>query len=419
MKKYRSLKSFHYEYANKPDEYDKIVNFRITNGLSIHTNLLMSPFENEFRLNKTFEIFYLPIPQISLLEEEIYKLSSEIKYKMANLPRIASDQIFYSNLIDELQSTNDIEGVTSSKAEIRTAIDTELGINSSKNPRFYGLVELYMNFQKDKYHSIKEIEDFRKIWDKLVSKEVDDNDQLKDNEMFRSEGENILSGTGEIIHRGDYTQEQIKEDLFTLVREMNNEDIPSLPKCFIAHYYYEYIHPFYDGNGRTGRFIACSYLSKKLDYMSAITFSYLVSQNKNLYYKSFVEMANKYNYGEATCFIINMMNILIKGQEYIIGRLDKGKRLLNKADDLIKDALGGNNESDEAKILFILCQKSIFGKYLHPITDQYIRRLLGTSNYMFKKNMDNLEIHGLVKVIRKRPKIHNLSTLFKEKLFFE
>lgn len=415
LEKYKSLKSVYYENIteNGLDRYENVVNSRRNNELAVHTGLIMSPFKREFRTKENFEIFFLTCTQMYKLQEEIDLLSKRIERMMSQLPPVAKEQMFVNNLIDELQSTNDIEGVRSSREEISLAI--EKLIKNKKKSRFSGLVKLYMKFQDNKYNTIHEVKDFRNIWNELVSEEIEEDDDFPDGKLFRKEGEVIRYGD-KVIHRGDETEDEITDHLNLLVKEMNNDDMPSLPKCFVAHYYYEYVHPFYDGNGRTGRFIVCSYLSRKLDMMSAINFSSAIVQNKDMYYKAFTEMANPYNQGEATKFIISMMKLLRKGQHSIIEKLDDGLKLIKNADKITDD----DKLSTLAKnVLYILCQKEIFGTYVGAITDVDMEKITETSRYKLNKALRELEQRNMINVINRNPKIHGLTTPLKDELFSE
>lgn len=413
MEKYKNLKSIYYEnVVNNLDRYEEAVNLRKNNELSVHTGLIMSPFKREFRTKEKFEIFYLPSVQIYRLQEKIDFLSKTIEKMMAQLPDVAKTQIFFNNLIDEVQSTNDIEGVRSSREEISLTID-KLMRNNKKDGRFSGLVKLYLKFQDNKYNTIHEVKDFRNIWNELVSDEIEKEDEFPDGKLFRKHGEVINSGD-RIIHRGDANEEEIVDHLSALVNEMNNDNIPSLPKCFVAHYYYEYIHPFYDGNGRTGRFIACSYLSRKLDMMSAINFSSAIVQNKDMYYKAFVDMSNPYNQGEATSFIISMMRLLKKGQYSIIEKLDDGIKKMMIANRITND---DKLSTLAQNVLYVLCQKEIFGNYVGAITDIDMVDIVDTSRYRLNKSLEELEQRELIEVINNNPKVHGLTKTLKSKLF--
>jgi Fic family protein len=69
--------------------------------------------------------------------------------------------------------------------------------------------------------------------------------------------------TGEIIYTPPSGKEEIMSLLGNLEEYINNNydnNIDTLVKLAVIHYQFESIHPFYDGNGRTGRIINILYL---------------------------------------------------------------------------------------------------------------------------------------------------------------
>lgn len=95
--------------------------------------------------------------------------------------------------------------------------------------------------------------------------------------------------TGEVI----YTPPQNHQDI---VKHMNNleafinvpdlTDLDPLVKMAIIHHQFESIHPFYDGNGRTGRIINILYLVKEdLLNLPILYLSRYINQNKAQYYQ--------------------------------------------------------------------------------------------------------------------------------------
>ena len=95
------------------------------------------------------------------------------------------------------------------------------------------------------------------------------------------------------------------------------DEAPEIFKIMASHFIFEYLHPFYDGNGRVGRYILAKLLSNNLDPFTALTFSYTVNNNKNKYYKAFENTSNYFNKGELTIFIKEMLDLLLQGQSNI------------------------------------------------------------------------------------------------------
>lgn len=405
IKKYHTLKSKYYSALEKDDIgiFTKELDQRLKNELAIYTGLIINPFIRGYKTSDKFEIFYLPICEMSILEEQIYALSTQIRKKQSMLPLIAQNQLFMNSLIDELKSTNDIEGVHSSKKELGDAMSSILANKSSKK-RFKGLVNQYMKFQKNEYNEIKEVKEFRTIWNVLVSEEIEKKD-FPDGNVFRKNQVNIMDGE-KVVHRGDSSEEKITRDLQLLVEEMNNENLPCLPKCFISHYFYEYVHPFYDGNGRTGRFIICSYLSRKLDAFSAINFSSAIIKNKSKYYGAFSEMSDPKNHGEATKFILSMMEILKRGQRSALNKINEGIEELAKAKEIVK---GLDFKDSERSMMFIFFQKYIFGDYVESLKDKDLVKISKLSRFKVNKILKSLEEKKCIIIKNKNPKIHSLS----------
>lgn len=83
----------------------------------------------------------------------------------------------------------------------------------------------------------------------------------------------ISDSKNSTIHTGDSSEEMILDHINNLIEFMNKNDLPSLIKGAIVHYYFEYIHPFYDGNGRFGRYLFSMYLARKIDIYTGLSLS--------------------------------------------------------------------------------------------------------------------------------------------------
>jgi Fic family protein len=96
----------------------------------------------------------------------------------------------------------------------------------------------------------------------------------------------INEQTEEIIYRPPETEAEIRNLLANLEKYANTEDpVDDLIKMAVVHYQFESIHPFYDGNGRTGRIINILYLVMKNLLDSPILYlSKFILNNKAEYY---------------------------------------------------------------------------------------------------------------------------------------
>jgi len=106
------------------------------------------------------------------------------------------------------------------------------------------------------------------------------------------------SKTGRVIYTPPDNLSDINRLLRNFEKYINERDsVPYLIKMAVQHYQFESIHPFYDGNGRTGRIINILYLimsgliEKPVVYLSGY-----VIENKTEYYKLLQEVRTKNNW---------------------------------------------------------------------------------------------------------------------------
>ena len=88
-----------------------------------------------------------------------------------------------------------------------------------------------------------------------------------------------------------------------------------------SHYLFECIHPFYDGNGRTGRCLLALYLDESLSIPTVLSLSRTIAENKNVYYAAFSSVENPLNHGEMTHFVYAMLELIRTAQSSMIERL--------------------------------------------------------------------------------------------------
>lgn len=118
--------------------------------------------------------------------------------------------------------------------------------------------------------------------------------------------------TGEVVYRPPGSEEEIRSLLSNLEQYINNDEdeVDPLIKLAVIHYQFESIHPFYDGNGRTGRIINELYLVMKdlLDSPILYLSSYIL-ESKAEYYKRLNEIQQNGNWCEWIIYILKGIQI--------------------------------------------------------------------------------------------------------------
>lgn len=365
QEKYYPLKNI---FHQSNERYKEELELRKNSYGCYDTNLEITPIANEKLSHENINLFLVNTKKLQSLLQEAMKNSKKIESGSRKLPRHALQQYFDSLLINELQSTNEIEGVQSTKKEIADAI-VEIVNNKvdRSTKRFIGLVKLY-GYVSDETE-ITNILQFREIYDELVSDEVDDECKL-DGEIFRKSFAGVQKN-GAFVHKGVEPEARIIDYLNRLINFIQNNSMPDLFKYMVAHYYFEYIHPFYDGNGRTGRYLVCSWIGKTLDRFSSITLSYIINRHKDEYYKAFEQASHPLNAGEITFFCEKMLEFLIEGQKRIIEDMEEKENKLNVMLRNIKELSGKDKElnDNDCGILFIITQSWLFSRKDKRVTN--------------------------------------------------
>lgn len=122
---------------------------------------------------------------------------------------------------------------------------------------------------------------------------------------FRSKGVGVYAGT-ELIHAG--TPPQYVPDLIgELFDWIKNSALHPLIKSCIFHYEFEFIHPFADGNGRTGRLWHTLLLAKWKEFFLWLPIETMIHEKQEAYYQA-LNAAN--SIGESTVFVKYMLEVI-------------------------------------------------------------------------------------------------------------
>ena len=117
------------------------------------------------------------------------------------------------------------------------------------------------------------------------------------------------ASTGEIIYTPPQDIAEINDLMSNLEIFINDNEFSELDpliKMAIIHFQFESIHPFYDGNGRTGRIINVLYLVlQDLLNLPILYLSKYIIANKADYYRLLQEVRDKEEWEEWILFMLN------------------------------------------------------------------------------------------------------------------
>ncbi|MBD2705813.1 Fic family protein [Spirosoma sp. BT702] len=119
--------------------------------------------------------------------------------------------------------------------------------------------------------------------------------------------------TNQVIYTPPDGPSVLKELMHNLEKYLNNNepnDVSTLIKLAIQHYQFESIHPFYDGNGRTGRIINVLYLLLHDLFAEPILYlSGYIIEHKADYYRLLQAVRTQQNWSDWIIFILQAVEI--------------------------------------------------------------------------------------------------------------
>ena len=412
--KYENLIKLYYKKQNIEVEYIK----RIENPSTLITDLKINPIKRGNKiLDKEYSLFYVNLMEHTLLQEIIIKNSNKINLISNELPQIAIKDIIIKILSNELYKTNKIEGIETVKSEIHTSLKDNKKLNNKSN-KLDGIIKKYKDIMEKNFKDTQHIDNlssFRKIYDEMFEDFEKSGNYKLDGKYFRKDTVKVINGLGNTIHIGINGEEAIEKNIEDLIQFMNRKDIPFLVKASISHFFFEYIHPFYDGNGRFGRYLLSLYLARKLDILTAFSVSYSISKNLDDYYKSFVEVEDVNNYGEITFFVENILKTIKSGQEMIIELLSDSIMKFNYSMEILKEITKKLSEKENI-MLQIYLQNYLFNDF-EEITNAELSYIIGDlTQQTINKYTQELEKKGYLIKIKQRPLTYTLSDEITDKL---
>jgi Fic family protein len=302
--------------------------------------------------------------------------------ELKGIARLIPDQAILINTlgIQEAKDSSAIENIITSLDELFRG-DLELGntsYSSAKEVQNY-VVALKTGFELTSKRKLLTNNDIIKIQAELE----------KNNAGFRtSPGTSLLnSRTGEVVYTPPQDITEINRLMSDLERMINEPDFRSydpLVKMAIIHFQFETIHPFYDGNGRTGRIINILYLilSGLLDFPTLYLSNYIIN-NKQDYYRLLSEVRINSNWEEWLIYMVQGVAVTARDTINLIESLQ-----LQIAD--MQRKLRGNYKFYSHELLMNL--------FRHPYTKiEFVEKELNVSRKTASGYLNRLAKDGILR----------------------
>ncbi len=191
---------------------------------------------------------------------------AQARFSSSPLSQVAS-RLEQEVLASSIFSTNSIEGGTLSEEETQDALDADpKDVEAQEQRRVVNIKKAYdlaQNLAQDVAWrlSVDFITQIHAAVSDGISHPYNRPGQIRNNPK------NIVTRVGDKAHGGTYKPPQFEGDIGLLLNrltawhnELADTGVPALIRAPLMHYYFERIHPFWDGNGRVGRVLEATVL---------------------------------------------------------------------------------------------------------------------------------------------------------------
>lgn len=191
---------------------------------------------------------------------------AQLRFMSSPLSQVAN-RLEQEVLVSSIFSTNRIEGGTLTEEETKDTLDIDPAqVQAEEKKRAVNIKKAYdlaQNSAGDRSWRLSV--DFMKQIHAAITDSL--SHQYNRPGLIRNNPKNIITRVGDAAHGGVYKPPQYGGDIELLLNHLaawHNElaaaEIPALIRAPLVHYYFELIHPFWDGNGRVGRALEATLL---------------------------------------------------------------------------------------------------------------------------------------------------------------
>ena len=269
------------------------------------------------------------VETISILRQlsKSSKALGELKGVAQAIPNQA--MLINAVVLQEAKDSSEIENIITTQDELYKALAT--------NGKQETQVKEVINYRKAIFEGNELIKEqgFLRIKDlEKLQKTI-----IENNAGLRTMAGTVLKNdtTGEVVYTPPQDKNEILDLLTNFLEHFNiqQNDLSPLINLAILHYQFESIHPFYDGNGRTGRILNILYLiiNELLDIPILYLSSY-INENKSEYYR-LLNTVNKTDKWEE--YILYMLKGIEITSERTIEKINSIKNLLSETITFAKE----------------------------------------------------------------------------------
>ena len=314
-----------------------------------------------------------------------------------NTLEFASDALEYK----ELKANNNIEGITDDIEEIEKTIRNEKNIPWNKKER---IINLHRGYRYILTHKNINKESLRELYAILSEGLLDEYSINNMGQYYRNKPVYILwDGRLDMQPIKGINEKEIDDYMNNLLNFINtyeaNTSMDNFIKSQIMHFYFVYIHPYFDVNGRTARTTAMWHLLNEEAY-PYIIFNRAISLNKRKYTYKLNDVRRR---GDITLFLRYMLKEVLKEfeKEKIISNIkeNSNQEITRPEAQIIEYLL---TLKGELTILDLATKYNAYNMYKEPeeIASSYIYPLIekgilinnGPTKHRLTKDMPNIKL---------------------------
>lgn len=353
-------------------------------------------FEYEYikvYMNNRYDIPVLPLPY-DLETKEVLKELANANRKLAELKGVAqtipNEDILISSLtLQEAKDSSEVENIVTTQDELYKAglqIKTQIANAATKEVLRYR-ESISSGFNLVRKNKLLTLNIIKNIQENLVDNNVG---------FRRTPGTFLQNDRKEIVYTPPQDKTEIENSMKNLEEFINDESMSNLDpliKMAIIHHQFESIHPFYDGNGRTGRIINILYLViTGLIDLPILYLSRYITHNKSEYYRLIqaIRDRNTDNSKEWEAWIIFMLRGVEKTSSDTISLIHGISQLMDQDKQILRPIFKQSYKHELLNNLFF-----------HPYTKiEYIEKDMMVQRKTATKYLDMIVETGILKKMK-------------------